>query len=186
MPAHSSGQRRYRRQIQLLGNMKHECFFHDDRLGIPAVGHPSKMCVLTVVGEYWTVFAILLESCMATGTGPAGIHHATDRSQITFLEFLDLATDPGHAPHDFVARHARVNCIMPLVANVVQIRMTDATIKDFNLHIANPDVTASNCERTQRRRGALRRVGFYASGVVIVTAVGAPKTWSCSGQASTA
>ena len=86
------------------------------------------MCVLAVVGLHRIMFAILLESCLATGTGPAGIHHATDSGQIAFLKFFDLATDLRHAPHDFVARHARVNRHVPLVANLVQIRMTDTAI----------------------------------------------------------
>src|SRR5436190_10268284 len=143
------------------------------------------MAVLAVVGLHRAVFAILLESCMATGTGPAGIHHATDPGQITFLEFLDLATDRGNAPHDFVARHARVNRHVPLVANLVQIRMTDTAIKNFNLNIVDPDVTPPNRERSQRSRGALRRVGFYASGIVTV-ACGVSQTWVCTGQPHTA
>src|SRR5271170_3712587 len=101
-------QRRNRRKVKLVGNMKHEGIVHDDRLGIPAVGDPSKMCVLAVIGEHWTIFAILLESGMATGTGAAGIHQGTDPDQIASLEFLYLATNLGHAPHDFVAWHARV------------------------------------------------------------------------------
>src|ERR1035438_2645059 len=162
--------------------MKHKRFVHNDRFGIPAVGDSSKMCVLAVVGLHRTMFAILFESRMATGTGPAGIHHATDSGQITFLEFLDLTADPGHAPHDFVARHAGVNRHVPLVANLVQIRMTDATIKDFNLHIVNSDVTPLNRERTECSRGARRRIGFYGAGIVVPVSV--PKTWGCSGQTS--
>jgi hypothetical protein len=47
----------------------------------------------------------------------------------------------------------------------------------------NPDVTPLNCEQIERRRSALRRVGFYGPGIFIP--VGVPKTWGHSGQTST-
>jgi hypothetical protein len=63
--------------------------------------------------------------------------------------------------------------------------MTDATVKDFNLHIQGSDFPPPNRERTERRRGTLRRVGFDACGIVIVVAIVAAKTRDCRDQTST-
>src|SRR5579862_5544930 len=59
-------ERRDCRRVQVLGDTKHEGFIHDDRFGIPSVCDASQMCVWTIVGEYWPVFAILLEAFKAT------------------------------------------------------------------------------------------------------------------------
>src|SRR6266404_1257008 len=126
------------------------------------------MFVLTVIGENWTIFAILLEASTATGAVTAGIDHATHGSQITLFEFLNLATYFRHTTHDFVTWHARVNSIVPLVANLVQIRMTDAAIKYLDLDIVSTNFTSLNREGTQRSRGALRRVGTSADRMVLV------------------
>jgi hypothetical protein len=77
------------------------------------------MCVWTIVCEYWPVFAILLVACKATGAGAARIYHATHGGQCTLFEFLHLAPHLHHAPDDFVAWHARINSIVPLVANLM-------------------------------------------------------------------
>ena len=77
------------------------------------------MRVWTIVGEYWPVFPILLVACKATGAGAARIYHATHGGQCTLFEFRDLATNLDHAADDFVAWHARIKSIVPLVANLM-------------------------------------------------------------------
>src|SRR6266853_5718857 len=126
------------------------------------------MFVWTVVGEHRTPLAILLVACKAIGTTAARIHHATNGGQLTLLECFYLAAHFHHAPNDFVAWHAGVNSVVPLVANLVQVRMAHTTIKYVNLDIVSTNFTPLNREATQRSCSALRRVGTCTDRIVLV------------------
>src|SRR5579859_7879548 len=126
------------------------------------------MSVFTIISEDWNMFAILLVPSSATGAGAARIHHTPHGCQLPLFEFLNLAPDLLHAPHDFVTRNAGVNSIVPFVANLMQIRMTNTTIKDVDLDIVIPNLPALNREGTQRGRRVLRRIGAHANWIMIV------------------
>jgi len=93
-----------------------------------------------VVGEDGAFFAELFEIVPAVFTDAAGVHHATDPGQIAFLELLDPRAGPRDAPYDFVARHARVDRALPLVADGMQVTVANAAVKDINSHVRWPHV----------------------------------------------
>jgi hypothetical protein len=64
--------------------------------------------------------------------------------------------------------------------------MTNTAIKDFDLDIADADLSTPNREGIQGGSRALGGVGFYAHDFMIVAAFGWFKMRSCAGQPSTA
>src|SRR5262252_8319090 len=111
------------------------------------------MLVGKVIGES-DIGTELLLSSLAVGTRTIRVDHATDRSQIARLEFLDGSADFGDAPHNFVARDTGIygrHEFFPLVANLVQIGMTDPTKENFNLHVVFGWLAALNLGRSHGR-----------------------------------
>jgi hypothetical protein len=62
----------------------------------------------------------------------ARIDHTSDADSITGRESLDVRTDLGNATHDLVARYAWPDRIVPFVARLMNIGVTDAAIFDLN------------------------------------------------------
>src|SRR5882724_10486360 len=63
-------------------------------------------------------------------TSPAGIHHATHRSQLARREPGHLVPDLNDSADDLVPGHDRIYGAAPLVARQVNIGMTDAAVQD--------------------------------------------------------
>jgi hypothetical protein len=55
----------------------------------------------------------LFMSRLAVRAGAAGIYHRSHRGKVAGLEFRDAVANTGDAAHDFVTRHARINCVVP-------------------------------------------------------------------------
>jgi hypothetical protein len=75
---------------------------------------------------------------LALGVGSVGIYHATDCGQVAGLEFGNVGTNLLHAAKDFVADNARVDRrheFTPLVADLAEVGMTDAAVKNFDLDV---------------------------------------------------
>src|SRR5205085_3222183 len=129
-------------QIELVGNSQDEILVDDDALRVAAVSDAAGMFVLAVVSEDRPVVAKLLEMIPAIVAGPAGIDHATDRSQLAFAEFFHVAPDFDDASDDFVAGHARIPGPAPLAARRMQIGMANAAKKDVDLDVARAGIAA--------------------------------------------
>lgn len=70
------------------------------------------------------------------------------------LELRDIGADIHHSAYDLMPRHARVNGrhhLLPLVADLVEIGMTDAAEENLDLHVVFSRVTARDRRRYQRR-----------------------------------
>src|SRR5271169_192398 len=110
---------------------------NDDALGVAAVGDPSQMLVGSVV-SVGRIGAELLKACPALGAGAVGVHHAAHCGYVAGLELGDCGADPGDAPDDLMAWHARVNggheCA-PLVADCMEIGVTDAAVENLDLYV---------------------------------------------------
>ena len=115
-------------EIQILRDVQHKGFIHDDAVGVAAVGHAAAVFVRGIVGEGRAVLAELFEVVLAVFAGAAGIHQATDGGDVAFLEFLDVRANFHDASDDFVAGHARVGGAMPFVAGDMHVRVADAAI----------------------------------------------------------
>src|SRR5260370_8935704 len=84
------------------------------------------------------VRAELLEARLALGAGAVGVRHAGDRGEGTALEFGYCGADLRDSADDFVAGYAGVDGghhAAPLVADLVEIGVTDAAIQNFELYV---------------------------------------------------
>ena len=100
--------------------------------------------------------AILLLSRVARLASHAAVDHAADRRQVADLDPRDLRTDGGDAADDLVPRQRRIERVAPIVADLVQVGMTDAAVKDVDRDIVRPQIAPLKMEGRQRRLGALR------------------------------
>jgi hypothetical protein len=96
------------------------------------------MLIGTVVSEGCPVVAVLLEAGLAVRTRAARVNHATDGGMVADFMLGDLGSNFGYAADNLVARDARVDRILPLIARLVNVGVTDATKEDLNLDIGLP------------------------------------------------
>ncbi len=149
-----------RRQIQITGHAQHKGFIHDDAFGITAIGRAPGVFIRAVVGEGHAVLAKLFEAVLAAFASAARIYQATNGGDVAFLELFNLCTGFHDAADDFMAGHAWVGRAVPFVADGVQIRVANATIKDLDLHVVRTGIAALNGSRCERRGLSLRGISF--------------------------
>ena len=114
------------------------------------------MLIRRIIGKSRAPFAELLEIVFALRALMTGIDHAADSSQISFLKFIDLRANFGHASDDFMPRNTRINRgATPFIARGVQIGMADATVKNIDLHIGGAGIAALDLVRTEWRSAGL-------------------------------
>src|SRR4051812_35189793 len=95
------------------------------------------MLVRTVVSKDH-IRTKLFESVFAFPARAIRIDHATNGSDVTGLELRHRRADLGNAAEDLVSGDARISgghVVVPLVANLVEIRVADTAKEDFNLYI---------------------------------------------------
>ena len=127
---------------------------------VTTVCNGLSIALIRVVSAGHSFFAILLQSCLTIFAGAARIHHHTNTGQLTYFEIFNVCAYPRYFAHDFVARHHRVHRISPLVARLVQITMTNATIQNFNLHIIRPQFSTIELKWCEWRGGTEGCVSF--------------------------
>jgi hypothetical protein len=96
-------------------------------------------------GEVW---AELFEASLALGAGAIRVHHAANCSEVAGLELGNRGADLGDAANDFVAGNAGVDgghYAAPLVADLVEIRVTNAAIQNFDLYVMFGWIAPSDC-----------------------------------------
>src|SRR5262249_2248794 len=94
--------------------------------------------------------AKLLEARFAIRTGAIGIDHATDRREITFLEFFYVATGRHDTSDNFVTGHARISCCSaPFISRSVNVRMANAAKENVDLYAVGQWIAARERKRRQ-------------------------------------
>ena len=93
----------------------------------------------------------MLLSGLAVRTRATGVNHASYRGQIAGPEFLNGVANTGHSADDFMTRHARINRIVPLVAGLVNVGVTNATEQNIDLDVRRSGFAAGNRKRGKRR-----------------------------------
>jgi methyl coenzyme M reductase alpha subunit len=83
------------------------------------------------------------------------------------LNFLHARTGLGHAPDDFVSRHAGISRAIPFVARLMHIGVADAAIKDLDFDLIRAGVAVLKRERRERRGGVDGGVSFGVSHKII-------------------
>ena len=84
--------------------------------------------------------AELLLAVAAGRAGAAGVDQAAHRREVALLEPAHVATHRDDAADDLVTRDARVDRrhgAVPLVADLVQVRVADAAEEDLELHVVS-------------------------------------------------
>ncbi len=108
-----------------------------------------------VVGRRKARLAILLETLTAIVAGAAGIDHAADTGEVTRLERGHRLADANDLADDLMAGDTGINGVRPFVPGLVQIRMADAAVEDFNIDIGLSRIPALEGEGRERGRGGL-------------------------------
>src|ERR1700728_1283910 len=86
-------------------------------------------------------FTKLLFVCLTTCTSTAGIHEATNASQITDLEVFDFVANTFNLTDNFMSGDHGKSGIAPLIPRLMNVRMTNATEKYFYQDILRANFT---------------------------------------------
>ena len=127
---------------------------YNDAIGIAPIGNASEVFVRRIESERH-VWAELFEIAFAILARSIGVNHATHRNEIAWLVLGNGRTDVGYASNDLMAgdnRIVRRHELAPFIANRMQVRVTNATEKDFDLHIAVGGIASHDRRRGQQRR----------------------------------
>ncbi len=65
----------------------------------------------------------------------ATVYHAADTREVADLEMFDVCTDCRYPANDFVARNRRIECVVPLIACGMQVRVTNAAVENVDLNV---------------------------------------------------
>src|SRR5205807_3722876 len=147
-------------EIEVGGDPQNKSFIHNDAAGVSTIGETSKVFVWGIEGEDH-VRAELLKAGFALGAGAVRIDHATDRSDVAGFKLGSGRADPGNAPDDLMAGDNRVirgHELAPLVADRMEIGVTDAAVKNLYLDILGTGLTPGNTQRRQTRSCVLSSV----------------------------
>src|SRR2546427_5004741 len=139
------------RKRKLRGNLERVVLVHNDLGGVSTVRRSLLVFLGSVVREDEMNFAVLLQAFLAARAHPAGIHKTADCGKLTCFEALHLGSDACHASDNFVAGDHGKDRAAPLVSCLMDIRVTDSTVKDFDQHIARTWVAPLKVERFENR-----------------------------------
>src|SRR2546422_245879 len=131
---------------KLRGNLERVIFIHDDLRRVAAVRRSLHVFLGSVVREDEMNFAVLLQACLTALAHSAGIHETADTGQLTDFEAFHLGSDACHAPDNFVAGDHGINRAAPLVPRLMNVRVTDAAVEDFDQYIVWTRITPLKVE----------------------------------------
>lgn len=78
---------------------------------------------------------IMLIVDIPAGAASTGIHKAADADLVADLELGNRITDGGDDTCDFVPRNDGVNCVLPFIADGMDVGMANAAILDRDDHV---------------------------------------------------
>src|SRR5437762_4643527 len=130
-------QRRDCGEFQVRGDSQNEMLIDDDAFGVAAVSNPSEVLIRRVEGEDH-IRAELFKASLAVRAGSIRVDHAADRSEIPGLVLGNRRADFGDTPDDLMTGDdwvIRGHELAPLIADRMEIGVTDAAEKDLDLHV---------------------------------------------------
>src|SRR5213594_3604543 len=119
-------------QRKLRGDLERVMLIYDDLRGVPAVRRSLLVLLGSVVREDEMNFAVLLQVLFAARAPPAGIHETADSCKITHFESFHLGPHARHASDNLVSGDHGENGATPLVSCLMDVRVTDAAVKNFD------------------------------------------------------
>jgi hypothetical protein len=158
--------------VKVRGDAQDEPLVDHDAVGVAAVGDASQVLVGKLVSK-GRIRAELLEARQVLRAGAIGVHHAADGSTVAGLELGHRRADLGYAADDFVPRNTWIDGgheFAPLVADRLEIGVTNAAIQNFDLYVVFGWVAPRDCVGDQRRRRTGSGVSFRVVHVLNVDA----------------
>jgi hypothetical protein len=110
---------------------------------VSAVGRGLAILLIAIVGNDQTIPTILLQPCSAVGALPTGIDEAANASEVAHFELLHLVAHSRYPANDLVSRHHGVNGVAPFVADLMDIRVANATIDNLDLYVVGTNLSAA-------------------------------------------
>jgi hypothetical protein len=89
------------------------------------------MFIQRVIGPGKTGVAILLQTRLAVRAGAVRVNHAAHGCQVSGFETLYFVAHRGHAAHNLMSGHRGISCVLPFIADRVQVRVAYAAVEHF-------------------------------------------------------
>src|SRR3989442_6325347 len=123
------------RKRELRGDLERVIFIHDDLRRVAAVRRSLLVLLGSVVCPGYLFRAVLLQAFLAALADSTGIHYCANAGEFADFESLHLGPDACYATDNFVAGDHRKNRATPLVPCLMNVRVTDAAVENFDQHI---------------------------------------------------
>ncbi|HEX2249531.1 MAG TPA: hypothetical protein VHH32_04235 [Gemmatimonadales bacterium] len=134
-----------------------------DPLGVAADRVARGLDNWPVVGRGEAVLAILLQPLVAGLAMLAAVHHAAHAHHVADFEPGHLLAHRCHVAHDLVAGNAGIEGALPFRADLVEVRVADATIGNVDLHVVRAGLTARDVDGLERLISRVGAVGLDSS-----------------------
>lgn len=106
-------------------------------------------------------FAVILFPGRAGLALPAAVDHAADTDDVADLVAGHTGTDRPDAAYDLVPRHAGIDGVAPFIFDLVDVRVADAAVVDFDFNFVGLRIFALEGMRFEAAEGV---VGCIADG----------------------
>ncbi len=130
---------------------------------------PAQMFVLAVVGQNRKRQTELFQPGLAAWACAARIHHAPNCAEVARFELGHAAPHAFHPANDLMARHARVDRIVPFIAGGMKVRVADSAVENFDFDIRWAGFAPGDAQRSQGRTGALRCISMNFCCIHVMT-----------------
>jgi hypothetical protein len=135
--------------------------FDDNTVGIAAIGDASKVHVWSVVSE-GHVRTELLETGLTLVAVAVGVNQAPDCSKVAGLKLGHCRAYVSNTADDLMSGNAWIDSghRAPLVTDLVEVRVTDTTEKNFDLNVVFAGIAPRDRGGSKRRFCTCSRVSL--------------------------
>src|SRR2546422_468471 len=123
------------RKRKFGGDLERVIFIHNDLRRVSAVRRSLLVLLGSVVCPGDMCHTVLLQAFLAALADSTGIHYCADAGQLADSESFYRGSDACHASDNFVAGDHGKNRATPLVPRLMDVRVADAAVEDFDQHI---------------------------------------------------
>src|ERR1700754_3348330 len=105
-------------------------------------------------------FAVLFESFFTAVADAAGVDETADTGEVAYFKVFYMAAYAADPAYDLMTGHHREDRSAPFVADLVNVGVADATVKDINDYVVFSWFAAFERVWSQRGSGRLCGVRF--------------------------
>src|SRR5437879_7878851 len=139
------------RKRKLRGDLERVLLVHDDLRRVAPVRRSLLVFLGSVVREDEMNFAVLLQACLAARALSTGIHETADSGELADFEAFHLGSDAFHASDNFVAGDHGENRAAPFVPRLMDVRVADSAVENFDEYIVWTWIAPLKVERFENR-----------------------------------